>query len=135
MVDRAIRRSPKSAARGLAEWAIDLWPYVNGKALTLGLRLADMEMRDMLDVVHYLFEEDSRYSSAEEAESVSAMRSSIYGRLYGTTYRYGIKTKGKRGQMDTSFSDPNELKPYIPPTEFDPTSTNPFGSVLDAPIG
>ena len=89
----------------------------------------------MLDVVHYLFEEDSRYSSAEEAESVSAMRSSIYGRLYGTTYRYGIKTKGKRGQMDTSFSDPNELKPYIPPTEFDPTSTNPFGSVLDAPIG
>lgn len=89
----------------------------------------------MLDVVHYLFEEDSRYSSAEEAESVSAMRSSIYGRLYETTYRYGIKPRGKSGQMDSSFNDSNELKPYIPPTEFDPTSTNPFGSALDAPIG
>lgn len=101
----------------------------------MGLRLADMEMRDMLDVVHYLFEDDSRYSSAEEAESVSATRTSIYGRLYGTTYRYQIKSKARNNNASDTYSDPNVVKPYIPPTEFDPDSANPFGSVLDAPIG
>jgi hypothetical protein len=93
-----------------------------------------MEMRDMLDVVHYLFEEDSRYSSAEEAESVSAIRTSIYGRLYGTTYKYKVKSKSSGNDMNYSFSDPNEVKPYIPPTEFDPESADPFGGLLDAPI-
>ncbi len=88
----------------------------------------------MLDVVHYLFEEDSRYSSAEEAESVSATRTSIYGRLYGTTYKYKVKSKSSGGPADYSFSDPNEVKPYIPPTEFDPDSADPFGGLLDAPI-
>lgn len=88
----------------------------------------------MLDVVHYLFEEDARYISAEEAESVSAIRTSIYGRLYGTTYRYQTKSKLSKKNMDSSFSDPNEVKPYMAPTEFNPNSANPFGSVLDAPI-
>jgi hypothetical protein len=104
---------------------------VNGKALTLGLRLADMELRDMLDVVHYFFEEDSRYGSAEEAEAVSAVRSALYG-MY---YRYGIKSKIKSSSGDNFYSDPDEIKPYIPPTQFDPESANPFGAVLDAPIG
>ncbi len=89
----------------------------------------------MLDVVHYFFEEDSRYSSPEEAESISAVRTSLYESLYNQTYRYKIKSNINRGNSDYSYSDPNEVKPYIPPTEFDPDSANPFGGVLDAPIG
>jgi hypothetical protein len=94
-----------------------------------------MELRDMLDVVHYFFEEDSRYKSAEEAETVSAVRSSLYGNMYGTYYKYAVKSKNTRSTPSDTYSDPNELKPYIPPTQFDANSANPFGSVLDAPIG
>ncbi len=89
----------------------------------------------MLDVLHYFFEEDSKYSSIEEAESVSALRTTIYGELYGTTYKYKMKSRNNPGNSTSEYSDPNELKPYIPPTEFNPESSNPFGSVLDAPIG
>ncbi len=88
----------------------------------------------MLDVVHYLFEDDSRYSSAEEAESVSALRTSIYGRLYGINYKYQVKSRLNKNNASNTYSDPNEVKPYIPPTEFDPDSADPFGGILDAPI-
>lgn len=109
---------------------------MNGKALTLGLRLADMELRDMLDVVHYFFEQDSRYSSAEEAESVSSMRTTLYRQLYKTTYRYPVKaTANNSSSASNEYNDLDEVKPYIPPTEFNPDSYNPFGQVLDAPIG
>jgi hypothetical protein len=87
----------------------------------------------MLDVVHYFFEQDSRFVSAEEAEVVSALRSRIYSSLYDTVYRYPIKTSFS-GQ-NQSFGDENSLKPYIPPTDFDADSPLPFGNVLDAPIG
>ena len=135
MVDRAVFSSPGSAARGLTQWAIDLWPYVNGKSLTLGLRLAEMELSDMVDVLHFYFEDDSRYASAEEAEAVSALRSSLYSTMYNTKYVYAMKS-GSGSNRSNEFSPvTDELKPYIAPTEFDPTSSNPFGSVLDAPIG
>lgn len=93
-------------------------------------------MADMLDVVHYLFEEDSRYKSQEEAESVSAVRTQIYEVLYGTPYRYKMsKSQGNTtGAASSTFSD-TEIKPYIPPTEFDPDAYNPFGSALEAPLG
>jgi hypothetical protein len=94
-----------------------------------------MELRDMLDVVHYFFEEDSRYSSAEEAEAVSSVRSALYGDMYGTSYRYGIKSKNGKSSAGDTYSDPDEVKPYIPPTQFDANAANPFGAVLDAPIG
>lgn len=117
---------------------MDLWPYVNGKALTLGLRLAEMELSDMLDVIHFFFEEDSRFTSAEEAESVIALRSSFYRNFYGKTYSYGSPKKPINVTANSNndfFSDPEVTKPYIPPTEFDPDSFNPYGSLLDAPIG
>jgi hypothetical protein len=95
-----------------------------------------MNMSDMLDVIHFLFEEDSRYSSQEEVESVSAMRTQIYEGLYGVPYTYKLK-KSSRSNMNSSsgdFSGIEETKPYIPPTEFDPESSNPFGSLLEAPL-
>ena len=91
----------------------------------------------MLDVLHFLFEEDSRFVSAEEAESVTALRSSLYRSFYGKSYAYGLPKKNINvsANNDDFFSDPSVTKPYIPPTEFDPESFNPYGSVLDAPIG
>lgn len=87
----------------------------------------------MLDVVHYFFEEDARYSSAEEAEAVTRMRSQIYSGLYGTTYKYAVKTNVSPGASGSV--DDMALKPYVPPTEVDIDSPMPYGSVLDAPIG
>ncbi len=100
----------------------------------------------MTDLLHYFLEEDMRYTSAEEAESVSGYRSQLY-LLYGKTYRYG-KSSGSQGGRayvpknssdNFNFDDPimasTETKPYVPPTDFNPDSAMPFGSVLDAPIG
>lgn len=89
----------------------------------------------MLDVIHYYFEEDnSRYESGDHAESVSKMRVSLY-RLYNYEYKYKVTSKkqsGVGGEFGASSS--NAVKPYIPPTEFDPDSFDPFGGVLDQPL-
>jgi hypothetical protein len=151
MVDRGVHCSPKSAARGLITWAIDLWPYVNGKALVDKLDLESMNATELLDVLHYYFEVDNRYETGEQAEAVSNMRTSLYG-LYGQTYSYGPKggsASGNGGRKYVSpgssmdFDDPivpfdptkAAPKPYVPPTKLNPDSSMPFGSILDAPIG
>lgn len=94
------------------------------------MNLVEMDAPDMIDVIHYFLEEDLRYSSIEEMKMHEAVRGDIYQRLYGVKYRYVSGT----GSNTTDF-DGQEVKPYVPPTEFDPDSANPFGSVLDAPIG
>lgn len=134
-------RTPGRAARGLVEWALDLWPYVNGKALTQGLKIAEMDCSDMLDVIHFYFEEDNRYASGEEAEALSAMRTSLY-EMYGDRYKYSIKSSRKTKKYSDNdnldFPEPfdtKQVKPYMPPTEFNPNSSNPFGEVLEAPLG
>ncbi len=145
MATRGVLWTPGSAARGLLNWAIDLWHYVNGKALFNGLKLQDMDAAEMLDVIHFLFEEDMRYSTAEEVQAQSKFRTSFY-RLYGKEYRYGSDssagtTYGGRtyvpaGGIDEFDPSPVDVrKPYVAPTNFNPESANPFGSVLDAPLG
>lgn len=98
-----------------------------------GLRLSSMDASDMIDVLHYFFEEDALAVSEIHAETRSQIRNGIYGQLYGTPYAYS----SSRSQPSTQASwgaDSGDTKPYIPPTEFDPDAFNPFGSVLDAPI-
>ena len=95
-----------------------------------GLHLASMEASDMLDVLHYLFEEDLRVSSGEEAKAVEESRKLIYSTLYNRPYKYA-RTQGRStSNGGDSFDDfapitpytPNARKSYIPPTEFDPDS-------------
>ena len=43
-----------------------------------GIKLAEMETSDMLDVVHFILETDVTYSTAEQAESRSTMRQLLY---------------------------------------------------------
>ena len=86
----------------------------------------------MLDVLHYYFDEDMRYGSAEAAELHSNVREQIFGVMYGTTYKYGI---GKNRTVGSDGVERPTVKPYVPPTEFDADSADPFGGVLDSPIG
>jgi hypothetical protein len=86
-------------------------------------------------------------SSGEQAEARDAMRTQIYGELYKTYYKYGVKSSKSTdfSALDDPYDDmpmpvdPMEksfaTKPYVPPTTFDEGSSRPFGSVLDAPLG
>jgi len=111
-----------------------------------GLRLEEMELSDMLDVIHYFYEEDMNYASVEQAQMADARRITIFKQLYGTEYRYAsTESKNRLAASDSNFDfdfddlapfDPNnaETKPFIPATEVDENSHNPFGDILDAPI-
>jgi len=116
-----------------------------------------MDACDMLDVVHFFFESDLLSESAEFAEAKSKMRSSLYREMYETTYKYPVGDTGKSYNYSTAsgeesvFSagnaestvapfDPDKpdkgpTKPFVPATEFDPDTPNPFGGVLDPPSG
>ena len=93
----------------------------------------------MLDVLHFFFEEDYRYSTAEQAKAVEGLRTSLYETMYHTKYKYiagngGNSNKSFNGDGDFNF-DSGKTKSYIPPTDFNPDSGLPFGEVLEAPLG
>lgn len=158
-----VHEPPGRAARGLIEWATDMWPYVNGKSLMSGLDLLEMEASETLDVIHFLFEEDSHHVSEESAKSRSDMRSALYRDLYGKEYKYKYTSRSSSSSTSTgrsasasgvdldewgTFSDvqaeslnanqfkprERETKPYIPPTNVNANSPVPFGGALDAPL-
>lgn len=111
----------------------------------------------MLDVVHYFFEDDLLSESAEYSEAKSKMRSRLYQDMYETTYKYPVGDSGKSYNYSTASGDsdlPSEgfaeegldpfdpdrpdkgpTKPFVPATEFDPDTPNPFGQLLDPPAG
>jgi hypothetical protein len=107
----------------------------------------------MLDVIHFLFEEDLDYSTAEQATYRSSYRQKIYKELYQGEYSYsvasekdgynydngsGLPSDGYYGEdEDIKPFDPERepLKPFIPPTEFDSDSGLPLNStILEAPL-
>lgn len=117
-----------------------------------GIKLGEMEAGDMLDVVHYLFEEDVAFVSEDHAQAQSGTRTRLYQDLYGTTYKYPYKSKGGangRTYIDESVIDEpfvkedlpkpfdpraQATKPFIPATKLNPNAADPFGGLLDAPI-
>jgi hypothetical protein len=151
MASRKLRSTPGSGARSLLTWGIDLWHYVNGKAIVNGLNLKEMEASDMLDVLHYFFEEDMYYASAEQAEGRDRSREIIYRDFYNASYPYASQrssnTAGGQG-ITRNFDDLEEeeivpfdpmqkqkpVKPFIPPTVVDARAEQPFGTMLDGPI-
>lgn len=114
-----------------------------------------MTALDMLDVIHFLFEEDLDYSTAEQANSRSSYRQKIYRDLYEGEYSYSV-TSEKDGynynngstmptdgyyrfdeDEDIKPFDPERepLKPFISPTEFDEATGLPVNTtMLDAPL-
>jgi len=107
-----------------------------------------MEASDMLDVLHYFFEEDVKtISTGEQSQAIDSMRTELY-QLYGQTYRYGAKkggstSTGGRAYVTGDYEFPADVpldpsaqrtKPFVPATEFNPESSMPFGGVLDSPL-
>lgn len=98
----------------------------------------------MLDVLHYLLDEDMSFVNGEHAKSKSIIRESLYTNLYNQKYKYGYSENNSSFDYD-SDEDPfiatgnatsNEVKPYMPPTPFNPDAPNPFGSALrEKPLG
>ena len=113
-----------------------------------GIHLGDMDMSDMVDVVHYFFETDATsISSGEQQEARDEMRTLIYRTFYNAEYKYGA-SKSKNSNLIPAENEDFEVedlpapfdplqgaaKQYTPATSFDPDAANPFGSVLDAPL-
>lgn len=118
-----------------------------------GLQLTSMEASEMLDVIHYLFEEDIRFGTAEESDAVTQTREVIYSQWYGYPYifagqrsgnakytnKYGNTASASSDDFDLKPFDPNmkhPTKPYIPPTEFDADSGMPLSGsgLLEPPM-
>jgi hypothetical protein len=133
---------------------------VNGKALVNGLNLREMEMSDMLDVIHYFFEEDMNYSTGEQAEAHGKVRKNLYRSMYNREYRYAAHSMGNgkttyggteadfnsaefdssvptEAEAPVSVFNPraSQTKAYTPSTNFNPDAAKPFGEVLDQPLG
>jgi hypothetical protein len=111
-------------------------------------------MADLLDALHYMFEDDLAPSTGEQQEARMANRERIYTQLYeNPSYEWAVKDKQRSGD-DFSSAAPRVTtaagqtvlpgmpdvpeythKDYIPPTDFNPDAAKPFGDVLDAPLG
>jgi hypothetical protein len=106
-----------------------------------GIKLEELETRDMLDVLHYLFEDDLSVHSAEQFESKNKVRKSLYPTLLGKPYKFSMDESSKNQYDFDDYSMPTQkidrsVKPYMPPTNFNPDAPNPFGSALrEAPLG
>lgn len=102
----------------------------------------------MLDILHYFFEEDLRFTSGEEYEASNSVRSYIYESMYMRPYKYKgestrSKTSGGRSYVGNNaswddlpdeFSPSKETKPFIPPTQVNTDAYLPFGEALEAPL-
>lgn len=133
---------------------LDHWPYIHGRSIVDGLSLRDLDIPDMLNVMHYYFEDDHNMANSEEAEAKSSIRTSIYRMLYNTEYKYKYKSKhstsgynystetangepvldGFVGQDVEDKPDKGPTKPFVPTTDFNPDSSLPFGKTLDPPL-
>lgn len=146
MASGRVFRPPYVGARAISEWAVELWPYINGKAIVNGLKLAELDMSDMLDVMHFYMEEDfSQSSTAEQSEAKDKARELIYRSLYNQNYTLARKNKDYQTANSSGEFYEDEIVPvdplkeptksYVPATDFNPNSPKPFGDLLDAPIG
>ena len=69
----------------------------------------------------------------DPAETVAKMRARLYRSLYGRSHGMGASTSD---DSDTAGGyQTNEVKPYIPPTEFADNDALPYGNVVGAPLG
>ena len=122
-----------------------------------GINLASMDSDDMVDVLHYMLEEDMFVGSQEAVESRQKTRKLIYEDMYGQRYNYGVTTKSSStsefdyqetysedGFIDSQEElipfDPDGLKKeftrksYTPSTNFNSELAQPFGLKIDGPL-
>ena len=153
MVGGRVHEPPYEGVLGLLDWAKELWPYVNGKALMSGVRLLELDSVDMLDIVHYFFEEDNTYSTPEGVESRSKLRTLLYGKLYNKEYKFPYTSSETGYNYSTDIGEPElappgnssdtedappkpdkgPTKPFVPTTDSNSDSPLPFGKLVDPP--
>lgn len=114
-----------------------------------------MNAVDMVDVLHFFFEDDMNYASAEHADAKDRSREIIYQDFYGHRYAYSntqaranssYSAGGQNFTKDFDSSPEEEEKieafdpmkkppkPFVPATTVNAASPKPFGSVLDEPL-
>lgn len=122
---------------------------MNGKALVNGLNLKEMDASDMLDVIHFFFEDDINYVSGEQADARDRARTILYQNFYEQNYSY---SQSNDSSISTSknFDEPlvaedekikqfdplNDKPPkkFIPPTTGNAKLAKPFGNLIDEPF-
>jgi hypothetical protein len=113
-----------------------------------GVDLKELDASEMLDVIHYFFEEDLKAATKEEIDAKDAIRNIIYEDFYSHKYflsntrnkDYASNASGdffEESFKDITPFDPNikkSSKRYIAPTNFDSNLSKPFGDILDEPL-
>lgn len=115
-----------------------------------GVRLPELAASDMLDVIHFLLEDDLiSVVNQEQSDAKDQIRQQIYSSMYKTEYMYSAKKQTDFSALDDPLGEEDDVpvpvdpfersgavkpKPYTPATDFDPDSSKPFGSLLDAPL-
>lgn len=115
-----------------------------------GVKLRTLDAPDLLDVLHYMYETDLFTATSEMLDARDKARSMIYEQMYGTVYPYdsskvtddGDDVYGPPLGEDEDLPVPmnpkamtSRPKAYTPATKFNPDAVNPYGGVLDAPLG
>lgn len=106
----------------------------------------------MLDVLHYLMEEEMMRQHHNGVDVPGAVRDYLYRELYDVEYPYYTPAGNRRyasGDSLDELDDPLDgvapfnprdgkaqpVKAYTPPTAVDPDALNPFGLALESPLG
>ena len=118
--------------------------------------MEELESSDMLDVIHFMFEEDMFAATGEESEHKSKIRTTLYREFYNKHYDYQVSSSSSGvSNADGTLLPPldeeygiqefnanaqdspvkTKPKPYVPATNFNPNSVLPFGKDIDAPLG
>jgi hypothetical protein len=116
-----------------------------------GLRLAELPASEMLDVLHYFFEEDYMFTSEEQSVYKQRFRKHTYETLYGISYAFYDESYDKSQELESAIDDSEnepeevinpfnprakkETKAFIEPTLPVENSNKPFGDILDMPLG
>lgn len=92
--------------------------------------LLEMEASDMMDVLHFLYEEDFTVTSEDQARSRSNLRDNMYRDLYGVKYEFKLRDKNNASGTNitdvqhVSDADPlGDVKPFDPRKQDDPFSS------------
>lgn len=113
-----------------------------------GVSLVDLNIPDLCDVLHFMFEDDLRVSTEDEAKIVDKSRVRLYKDLYNVTYEYARDDQEDWGppleHSDLDDDDNSDVQPfqtkkeptkrYITPTQFNQNAANPYYGVLDPPL-
>ena len=143
MADRGVHGSPYQGVEGLIQWALDMWPALNGRCLMSGVDLRELDAAAALDVMFHLFELDT-IDHPETLSARSHVRVQVWPLWFDREYRYPRQTAdepyaqttyGSQDMMDLpEDSGQSQGKRAVMP--FVPASTPAeLAQVLDGPLG